>query len=331
MTTYSMEKNRRPKKKMRAKDTHMQTSHRMQRTQKANPLSSEPAGHKFNSTPARHATAEHTNLHFYYCLFIFKTFCCCLHSLRFFSLDIFFLPSILCLRSWLLHLLFVHPVHGCPFAAPTALMPFDEAPAIVYAKWVTIVYGLFAAHGIKGIPYGLWIQLMRCNNVPACCFHLKWAVFDAIVEFHRTQQTKRNNIYLESLFLCRPLQAAGRCYCCCYGSFDFYSYSSRIKTENSKHQLHCIGIDNGRKVFVSLRPRWMGTTTQYSILSPDVTRRSHDDGDLTCDNFSISTFLFDGVEWFIFSGFFVWPISRWTSALCIGDSHRLHQMKVSFF
>lgn len=197
----------------------MQTWYRMQRTQKANPLSSEPAGHKFNSTPARHTQIS---IFIIVCLFSKHFVVVFIHFVSFHNIYLeryfFFLLQFCVLCSWLLHLLFVYPVHGCPFAAPTALMPFNVAPAIVYAKWVTIVYGLSlsAAHGIKGIPYGLWMlgfnwcgAIMCLQNGPP-----------SMPSFSSIECNKQSVIiFIWNLYVC-----AGHCCCCRYGSFDFYSF-----------------------------------------------------------------------------------------------------------
>lgn len=98
--------------------------------------------------------------------------------------------------------------------------------------------------------------------------------------------------------------------------------------QQQKKQTNCIASTHRYtatmvKVFMSLAYEWTTITTLFNIVHGRHTRpSSHDRGDLTCDNFSISTFLFDGVEWFsILSlsdlpGFIVWPISWYASTLC---------------
>lgn len=106
-----------------------------------------------------------------------------------------------------------------------------------------------------------------------------------------------------------------------------------------KSQLHrIVDADNGKKcLFRFACDEWARpSTSQYCSRATDVTRRSHDHDDLTCDNFSISTFLFDGVDWFIFSQIPLYgqfhgehrPRRR-TQCGCI--AHHSPSMKVSFF
>lgn len=126
-------------------------------------------GHKFNSTPARLGTHKSPFL----LLFVyFQNILLLLSSFSSFLFSRFFLPpfNFILIFHFFFVIVFVLLTPASivcpsgawmPFAAPSCRMAFDETPAIVCAKWVTIVYGLYLSlsaigeRGMKGIPNGL--------------------------------------------------------------------------------------------------------------------------------------------------------------------------------
>lgn len=128
-----------------------------------------------SSTQLRHGSARHTQISIFIIVCLFsKTFCwlLLLSSLSSFLFSIFFasfqLHSDFSSSFFIVFVLLTPASIVCPsgawmpFAAPSCRMAFDETPAIVCAKWVTIVYGLSLSlfgsavceRGMKGIPNG---------------------------------------------------------------------------------------------------------------------------------------------------------------------------------